>query len=126
MELALAGITEMAAANGYLRDHYLPAFNAEFARRPKRRLYRWVGFAGKRPFILLLTDYGFLHVRRRGGTDICRARAFAASEGQRISTVHLQVNQDSESILIELAENGAGHFVPDRGSILANVMLSLP
>ena len=30
-ELALAGITDMAAANAYLRDVYLPAFNAEFA-----------------------------------------------------------------------------------------------
>lgn len=29
-ELALAGITDMAAANRYLRDHYRPAFNAEF------------------------------------------------------------------------------------------------
>ena len=53
------------------------------------------------------------------------ARSFAAIEGQRISTVHVQVNQDSERFLEDLAENGAGHFVPDRGSILANVMLSL-
>ena len=30
-ELALAGITDMAAANAYIRDVYLPAFNAEFA-----------------------------------------------------------------------------------------------
>ena len=30
-ELALAGITDMASANRYLRDVYLPAFNAEFA-----------------------------------------------------------------------------------------------
>ena len=30
-ELALAGITDMAAANAYIRDSYLPAFNAEFA-----------------------------------------------------------------------------------------------
>jgi len=29
-ELALMGITEMEAANRYLREHYLPAFNAEF------------------------------------------------------------------------------------------------
>ncbi len=34
-ELALLGITEMDAANRYLRDDYLPAFNAEFARPPK-------------------------------------------------------------------------------------------
>ena len=30
-ELALAGITDMDAANAYLRNSYLPAFNAEFA-----------------------------------------------------------------------------------------------
>ncbi len=29
-ELACAGITDMEAANAYLRDQYLPAFNAEF------------------------------------------------------------------------------------------------
>lgn len=34
-ELALLGITEMEAANRYLREDYLPAFNAEFARPPK-------------------------------------------------------------------------------------------
>ena len=30
-ELGLAGITDMEAANRYLQEHYLPAFNAEFA-----------------------------------------------------------------------------------------------
>mgnify|MGYP003946330871 FL=1 len=30
-ELELAGITDMEAANLYLREHYMPAFNAEFA-----------------------------------------------------------------------------------------------
>ena len=34
-ELALAGIAEMEAANRYLRETYLPAFNAEFARPPR-------------------------------------------------------------------------------------------
>ena len=34
-ELALAGITEMDAANRYLREVYRPAFNAEFARPAK-------------------------------------------------------------------------------------------
>lgn len=34
-ELALLGITEMDVANRYLRETYLPAFNAEFARPPK-------------------------------------------------------------------------------------------
>lgn len=31
LELAAAGITDMEAANRYLREVYLPAFNAEFA-----------------------------------------------------------------------------------------------
>lgn len=30
-ELAAAGITDMHTANAYLKEHYLPAFNAEFA-----------------------------------------------------------------------------------------------
>ena len=34
-ELALHGIMEMDSANRYLREVYLPAFNAEFARPPK-------------------------------------------------------------------------------------------
>ncbi len=34
-ELALAGVAEMEAANRYLRETYLPAFNAEFARPPR-------------------------------------------------------------------------------------------
>lgn len=29
-EVALAGITSMAAANQYLKEVYMPAFNAEF------------------------------------------------------------------------------------------------
>ncbi len=29
-ELALAGITDMAAVNGYPKEVYMPAFNAEF------------------------------------------------------------------------------------------------
>jgi len=33
-ELALAGITDMTAANAYLRDVYQPAFNAEFSQPP--------------------------------------------------------------------------------------------
>ena len=53
------------------------------------------------------------------------ARAFAAVDGQRVSTVHVQANPQSESYLQELAEAGSGAFVPDRGSILANVLLSI-
>ena len=34
-ELARAGITDREAANVYLREHYLPAYNAEFATAPR-------------------------------------------------------------------------------------------
>jgi transposase len=33
-ELRVAGVRTLAAANRYLRDHFLPAFNAEFTRPP--------------------------------------------------------------------------------------------
>jgi len=33
-ELAAAGITDMAAANAYLKDKYMPAFNEEFSVKP--------------------------------------------------------------------------------------------
>ena len=53
------------------------------------------------------------------------ARSFASVEGQRISTVHVRQNPDSEQYLASLAEAGAGEFVPDRGSILANVLMGI-
>ena len=34
-ELRLAGITTVAAANRYLLERFLPAFNAEFAHPPQ-------------------------------------------------------------------------------------------
>ncbi len=45
-ELALAGITTMAAANRYLAEVYLPAFNAEFmqpAREEGSAFVPWIG-----------------------------------------------------------------------------------
>lgn len=45
-ELALAGISDMAAANRYLTEVYRPAFNAEFmqpAMEPGSAFVRWVG-----------------------------------------------------------------------------------
>lgn len=53
------------------------------------------------------------------------AEAFARREGQRISTVHVRDNPDAETYLQALAESGGGQFVPDRGSILANVLLGI-
>ncbi|MEO1767025.1 hypothetical protein V6E02_07360, partial [Thiobacter sp. AK1] len=45
-ELAAAGITDMAAANRYLREVYLPAFNAEFlqpAQEEGSAFVPWIG-----------------------------------------------------------------------------------
>jgi transposase len=45
-ELALAGISDMAAANRYLREHYQSAFNAEFmqpAMEPGSAFVAWIG-----------------------------------------------------------------------------------
>ena len=53
------------------------------------------------------------------------ARSFARAEGQRISAVHVRQNPDSEKYLALLAEAGGGEFVPDRGSILANVLMGI-
>lgn len=45
-ELALAGITEMTAANAYLREVYQPAFNAEFAQPALEEGTAFVPFLG--------------------------------------------------------------------------------
>ena len=45
-ELALAGITDITAANAYLREVYQPAFNAEFAQPPIENGTAFVAFLG--------------------------------------------------------------------------------
>ncbi len=45
-ELALAGITDMTAANRYLREEYQPAFNAEFAQPPLESGTAFIPFLG--------------------------------------------------------------------------------
>ncbi|GAB4167735.1 MAG: ISNCY family transposase [Wenzhouxiangellaceae bacterium] len=45
-ELAAQGITTMAAANRYLREHYLPAFNREFCVKPAVEGSAFVPFIG--------------------------------------------------------------------------------
>lgn len=45
-ELRLAGITTVAAANRYLRERFLPAYNAEFARPPVDPTPAWVPLHG--------------------------------------------------------------------------------
>src|SRR5436309_8165683 len=51
-ELRVAGITTVAAANRYVRDRFLPAFNAEFGRPPTPRplLCRWAVSISTRSF----------------------------------------------------------------------------
>ncbi|MGZ9241568.1 MAG: ISNCY family transposase [Candidatus Binatia bacterium] len=45
-ELALAAITDRETANRYVRDVYLPAFNAEFAQPPREEGTAFVPFCG--------------------------------------------------------------------------------
>lgn len=45
-ELALKGITDMKAANEYLKNHYLPAFNAEFSHPAREAGSAFVPLAG--------------------------------------------------------------------------------
>jgi len=45
-ELRLAGITTVAVANRYLRDRFLPSFNAEFARPPADPVSAFVPLGG--------------------------------------------------------------------------------
>jgi len=45
-ELALAGITDMTAANAYLREVYRPAFNAEFVQSSIENGTAFVPFLG--------------------------------------------------------------------------------
>ncbi len=51
-ELALAGITDMAAANRFLKELYLPAHNARFARPAEDTGSAFVPFAGNLAEIL--------------------------------------------------------------------------
>lgn len=53
------------------------------------------------------------------------AREFASTEGQRVSAVFLRTDPAAEDYLKRLTDAGNGIFVPDRGSILANVLLGL-
>jgi len=45
-ELAFSGITDIEAANRYLREVYMPAFNAEFARPAREKGSAFVTYAG--------------------------------------------------------------------------------
>src|SRR5229473_2980481 len=49
-ELALAGVTDMEAANRYLAAVYLPAFNQEFMRPPMEEGSAFVAWVGADPY----------------------------------------------------------------------------
>ena len=66
-ELAAAGITTMAAANAYVRDVYLPAFNAEFAHPSREAGSAFVPC----PQSVVLDDILCEQVGRTVGKDNC-------------------------------------------------------
>jgi hypothetical protein len=63
-ELALMGITDMQAANDYLRDHYMPQFNKEFSHPSREQGSDFVPLAG-----INLDDYLCEQYERVVGTD---------------------------------------------------------
>lgn len=66
-ELAAAGITDMDAANAYVRDVYLPAFNAEFAHPSREAGSAFVPC----PASVSLDDILCVRVQRTVGKDNC-------------------------------------------------------
>jgi transposase len=67
-ELADAGISEMDAANRYLREVYMPAFNEEFARPARDEGTAFVGLMGREMTEILCEQY-----ERVVGKDNCVA-----------------------------------------------------
>jgi hypothetical protein len=65
-ELALAGITTMAAANRYLAEVYLPAFNAEFTQPAREEGSAFVPWVGGRLADILCEQF-----ERTVGNDNC-------------------------------------------------------
>lgn len=66
-ELAVAGITDMEAANEYIYKHYLPAYNAEFAKAPREPGSAFVACQDKS----VLEDILCEHHDRVVGMDNC-------------------------------------------------------
>jgi hypothetical protein len=65
-ELALAGITDMNEANAYIKNTYLPAYNAEFALSPEEPTSMFVPWAGTPLQDILCEKY-----ERTVGNDNC-------------------------------------------------------
>ena len=66
-ELALAGITDMEAANRYIREHYLPRFNEDFARPAREEGTAFVPCLNPE----VLDDILCEHHQRTVGQDNC-------------------------------------------------------
>ena len=65
-ELALLGIADMDAANRYLREHYLPAFNAEFMQPAMEQGSAFVPYVGRELGDILCEQF-----ERTVGKDNC-------------------------------------------------------
>ena len=77
----------------------------------------------KERVIIVITDaYAYEHEQNE---TFRLAREFAQTEGQRVATVFVRTHTEAELYLQQLADAGNGILVHDRGSILANVLLSL-
>lgn len=65
-ELALAGVTQLAAANRYLKEHYLPTFNREFMQPASEKGSAFVSFCGGNLEDILCEQF-----QRTVGNDNC-------------------------------------------------------
>lgn len=75
--------------------------------------------------VIVITDsYAYEDEAER---SLAIARSFAANEGSRVSTVHLESGKfpEADEYLPALAKAGGGEYVIDRGTVLANVLLSV-
>ncbi len=78
-ELALKGIADMEEANKYLKEHYMPAFNAEFSHPARETESAFVPLAG-----IDLDDYLCERYERVVGKD----------NNVRFEGLHLQIPQN--------------------------------
>jgi transposase len=89
-ELALAGITDMQAANRYIQEVYLPAYNAEFMRPAREKGSAFVPFLGTN-----LSDILCEHHDRVVGNDNCvsfeRKKLQIPKDDQRFHYVKVKV-----------------------------------
>jgi len=95
-ELALKGITDIDEANAYLRNHYMPAFNDEFAHGAREQGCAFVPLAG-----INLDDYLCERYERVVGKD----------NSVQFERLHLQLPQDQHRY----------HYVKARVTVLKHL-----